>query len=268
MLDKIFLGLSKCFQDPTPTDAGVSEQLRALELVTGLSTATIAAKSYELFKTIMESEVAQGDKMEAARLALDAAYRPGLTPVPPVGDPKHVLNFLRYHLDPRVKREDCIQVISSAMRAIDAASNDPTSRSGDWRTEDAGELLTGFQREIERVKELEGATAVVTLEEAYGRLSAVIDDMNKVCDEFFGIWTGFNSFSLSSCIRQLRLSRYQSMYGTNDDGRQFLHPPLTVRRVFCIFPSTSLGKQNCFIPYTVVTTYCIWCLASLPLYGS
>ena len=146
--------------------------------MTGLSTATIAAKSYELFKTIMESEVAQGDKMEAARLALGAAYRPGLTPVPPVGDPKHVLNFLRYHLDPRVKREDCIHVISAAMRAIDAASNDPTSRSGDWRTEDAGELLTGFQREIERVKELEGATAVVTLEEAYGRLSAVIDDMN------------------------------------------------------------------------------------------
>jgi len=173
--------------------------------------------------------------MGAARLALDAAYRPGLTPAPPVGDPKQILNFLHYHLDPGIEREDCIQVVSSAMRAIDSASNDPTSQPGNWHIEpDAGELLTRFQREIERVKELEGATAVVTLEEAYGRLSAFIDDGNKVRDEFFGIWTRLDSFFLPRCTHQLRLppGRAQSMYGTNDDVRQFLHPPLTVRRVF------------------------------------
>jgi hypothetical protein len=39
--------------------------------------------------------------MEAARLALHAAYQPGLESVPPVGDPKHILDFLRYHIDPR-----------------------------------------------------------------------------------------------------------------------------------------------------------------------
>ena len=235
MLDKIFLGLSKCFQDPLPTDPGISEQLRALELIAGLSTATVAAKSYELFRTIMESEVLQEHKMEAARLALDASYRLGLTPAPLVGDPKHILNFLRYHLDPRIEREDCIHVVSSAMRAIDSASSDPTSQPGIWHIEDAAELLAGFQREIERVKEQEGATAVVTLEEAYGRLTAFIDNRNKVRGAFFGIWTGLNSFSLSSCIHQLRLFREQSMHGVGSDSRQFLRPPLIVCRVFLVF---------------------------------
>jgi len=213
MLDKIFVCLSKCFQDPSPADPGALEQLHALELVSGLSTATVAAKSYELFRTIMESEVPQENKMEAARLALDAAYRPGLTPAPPVGDPKHILNFLRYHLDPHVEREDCIRVVSSVMWAVDSASNDPTPQPVGWNTEDTDELLTGFQREIERVKELEGATAVVTLEEAYRRLSAFIDDRNEVRDEFFGIWARFDSLFLSSCIHQFRLSRDRSMYG-------------------------------------------------------
>ena len=94
----------------------------------------------------MESEAVQEKKMEAARLTLDAAYRPRLQSVPPVGDPKHVLDFLRYHVGPRVKIEDRIHAINSGMRAIDSASDDSTSRSWTWRIESADELLTGFQQ--------------------------------------------------------------------------------------------------------------------------
>jgi len=84
--------------------------------------------------------------MEAARLALDAAYRSRLKSVPPVGDPKCILDFLRYHVGPRVKVKDRIHAIDSAMRAIDSTSDDPTSQSWTWRIESADELLIGFQQ--------------------------------------------------------------------------------------------------------------------------
>jgi len=189
VLDVIFRGLSDHFQGSSrPGAYGPERALRTLKLVTRLRTAAVATKSYELFETIMSqaeqkknmSQAEQEKNMEAARLALDAAYRPELTPAPPVGDPQHILDFLHYHLDLRIEREDCIRVVFPAMRAIDSVSNDPTSQPWNWHIQDAGELLTRFRREIERVKELEGATAVVTLEEAYGRLSAFIDDRNKV----------------------------------------------------------------------------------------
>ena len=147
MLDKIFLDLSTRFQDSLLTNADVSERsLRALQLITRLSTTDVATKSYELFETIMQSEVAQEEKMEAARLALYAAYRPGLKSAPPVGDPKWILDFLRYHVGPDVAVEDHIHAISLGICAIDSASDDPTSQSWTWRIESAGELLTGFQQ--------------------------------------------------------------------------------------------------------------------------
>lgn len=142
MLNKIFLELSKRFQGPSLTNADVSERpLHALKLITRLSTTAVAAKSYELFRTIMQSEVAQEKKMEAAQLVLDAAYQPRLNSVPPVGDPKWILDFLRYHVGPRVKVKDRIHAIDSAMRAIDSTSDDPTSQSWTWRIERADELL-------------------------------------------------------------------------------------------------------------------------------
>ena len=146
MVDSIFLELSKRFQGAHPTNADVSEwPLRVLKLITRLSTAAVATKSYELFGTIMQSKVAEGKKMEAARLTLDAAYRPKLEFALPVGDPKPILDFLRYHVKTHVRSEHHNHAISSAMRAIDSTSGNPTSQSWTWRIEDAGELLTGFQ---------------------------------------------------------------------------------------------------------------------------
>ena len=145
MVDKTFLELPRRFQGPYPTNAGVSERpLRALELITRLITTAVAATSYELFGTIMQSNVAQETKMKAARLALHAAYRPGHESVPPVGDPKHIFGFLLYHVGPHIKKEDRTYAVSSARRAIDSASNDPTSESWTWRIENADGLLTGF----------------------------------------------------------------------------------------------------------------------------
>ena len=79
--------------------------------------------------------------MEAARLALHAAYHPGFGSLPPVGDPEHVPDFLRYHIDPCVRIEGHTHAISSAMRAIDSAANNPTTT---WGIENADEFLTGF----------------------------------------------------------------------------------------------------------------------------
>lgn len=147
MIDSIFLELSKRFQGPHPTNADVSGwPLCVLKLITRLSTTAIATKSYELFGTIMQSEVAEEKRMEAARLALDAAYRPKLESPPLVGDPKHILDFLRYHVRPCVKSKHRNYAVSSAVRAIDSASGDPTSQSWALHMEDAGELLTGLQQ--------------------------------------------------------------------------------------------------------------------------
>lgn len=147
MINSIFLELSKRFQGQHP-NAGVSEKpFRVLELVTRLSNPAVAAKSYELFGTIMESNVTQERKMEAARLALRTAYRPTLTSVPPVGDPKHIFDFLHFHIAPNVEEKDYLRAISSAMRAIDSASGHQTSQA--WSPQcikAAGDLLTGFQQ--------------------------------------------------------------------------------------------------------------------------
>jgi len=226
MIDKIFLDLSIRFQSPYPlANADMSERpLRALMLITRLSTNAVASKSYELFKTIMRSTVAPERKMEAARLALHAAYQPGLESLPPVGDPKHIFEFLHYHIGSHVKTEDRAHAISSVMRAIDSACG---SRTTTWCIENAGELMAWFEKspepkefewwygvlwlyyggldsgirermdeiamseddridlkqcrtviekEIERVKELDGASDIVrSLDDAYTRLTALID---------------------------------------------------------------------------------------------
>jgi len=145
MIHRVYLDLSRRFQSLNPlTDADASElPFRALNFITRLRNTTVATRSYDLFKTIMESAVEREKKMEAARLALHAAYPPGLETVPPAErDPQLILSFLRSHVDPGVGRND--HAISSAMRAIDSASENPASQSWTWRIEDAGELLTWF----------------------------------------------------------------------------------------------------------------------------
>ena len=149
MIQRIFLNLLGRFQISNPpinppTDVDVWERpLRALDLITRLTNATVSTGSYELFNTIMASAVEQERKMEAARLALHAAYPRGPGTVPPAQDPKLILNFLRSHVDPTVRRID--DAISSAMHAIDSASDNPDSRSWTWRIENAGELLDRFE---------------------------------------------------------------------------------------------------------------------------
>ena len=107
---------------------------------------TVAMRSYKLLKEIMGSTVAQKEKMEAARLALHAAYPPGLESVPSVQDPPLILEFLRYHVDQSVKMEDRAHAIASAIRAIRSASNGPLSQSWTWCIDNTGELLTGLQK--------------------------------------------------------------------------------------------------------------------------
>ena len=148
MIDRIFLDLSRHFQNRSPltTADALERQFRALTFITRVRMNAVAMRSYELFKEIMGSTIAQEKKMEAARLALYAAYPPGLESVPPVQDPSLILDFLRYHIDPNVKNEDRAHAIASAVRAICSASNGPLSQSWTWCIENAGELLTGLQQ--------------------------------------------------------------------------------------------------------------------------
>ena len=245
MIDKIFLDLSTRFQKSSPlTNADVSElPFRALRLITRLGTTAVALKSYELFKVIIQSATAPERKMEAARLALRAAYCPGLKSLPPVGDPKHVLDFLRYHIDSQVKMEDRTHAIASAMRAIDSTYGNRTTT---WCIENADDLTTWFQgssdpkkfewwygilwlhyggldsgirermdeiamssddrfdlkwcrvlieKETERVKELDGASDVMkSLDDAYTRLTALIDHRERVRGELLGFQMGLIFF--------------------------------------------------------------------------
>ena len=268
LVDGIFLELSKRFQGPSPTNADVSKlPLRALRLITRLSTTAVAAKSYELFGTIMQSSVKRETKMEAARLTLHAAYRSGLESVPPVGDPKHIFDFLRYHVGPHVEREERSHGISSVVHAIDSASSDPTSQPWTWRIEAAGELLTRFEEsldpeefkwwykilwlhyggldpdvqsrvdwiamnegdtvdlkqckiavkeEIRRVKELDGNTSVKILEEAYNRLTAFIDQREKVRYELQA--SGRGSFLFPPVASTSRVVNRFPSHGTGLSG--------------------------------------------------
>ena len=146
MIDRIFLSLSSYFRNRPPLTAAdaLERPFRALTLITRLRANIVAARSYELFRTIMESTVAQERKMEATQLTLHAAYQPGLESVTPIQDPHLIFDFLRSHIDPSVERN--YQAISSAMRAIDSTSENPASRSWTWHMENADELLTWFQQ--------------------------------------------------------------------------------------------------------------------------
>jgi hypothetical protein len=183
-IDEIFTGLSNYFRRPFQVNASVSipEQppLRALKLITRLNKATVATKSYELFRTIMQSDVVQEEKMEAARLALHAAYPPGLKSVPPAGDPKQILGFLRYHTGPHVGEDDRTHAISSAIRAIE---------TGEAEDDEGGlnQCMIALENEMKRVKELGGVTGIVSLEDAHRKLTAFIDQRDKVRDELSDI---------------------------------------------------------------------------------
>lgn len=80
--------------------------------------------------------------MKAARLALSGAYQSEPQSVPPVQDPKHVLDFLHSCIQGGDQSRD----ISSARRAIDSASENLMSQSWDWGVENIDKLLTGFHR--------------------------------------------------------------------------------------------------------------------------
>jgi len=148
MVDKIFTNISFRLQkqkSTSLTNAEASERaFRALKLITRLRTTTVATKSYELFKTIMQSTVAQKRKMAAARLALHAAYPPGLESAPPVGDPKHISDFLKYCADLPPGGDNHTDTIPQIIRTINTPS-DQTPQFRDWYIENAEELLARFQ---------------------------------------------------------------------------------------------------------------------------
>jgi len=148
MVNKIFMNISIRFRESSPlTNADVSElPFRALKLITRLRTTAVATKSYELFKTIMRSVVAQKKKMAAARLALHAAYPPGLKSVPPVGDPEHISDFLQYCADLPPGGGNHTDAIPQIIHTINTTPNDPTQEFRDWYAKNAGELSTRIQQ--------------------------------------------------------------------------------------------------------------------------
>ena len=92
--------------------------LRALRLVTRLATEDACNASYELFKMVMAPDDLTEQHWEAARLAIRGAFEHIDVPAPMVEEPKEILRFLAYHLNPQGAGGDHGPSIGSALEAI------------------------------------------------------------------------------------------------------------------------------------------------------
>ena len=105
MIDEIFDLLENAYRQSAP---GCSPQaVKALKLVVWFQDHRISARSYSLFKTIMDRDNPNGELWESARLSIQGAYSSPTDDVPQVGDPKPLLRFLDHHmsLSPAQRRD-------------------------------------------------------------------------------------------------------------------------------------------------------------------
>ena len=93
--------------------------IRALQFVTRLRAWDVSYASYELFKTIMASNILTDQHWEAARLTIHGAFEHGTSDmVSSVGKPTEILKFLNHHLGLQGTGEDHSSSIAFAMDAI------------------------------------------------------------------------------------------------------------------------------------------------------
>lgn len=104
-----------------------SSAIEALELVVNLRDSRICARSYSLFRTIVDKAKGEDVLWSPARLCLRGAYSGRTVDVPKVGNPEQLLKFLRHHMQqPSSVRRDHI---GQVFKALVVASNEETDRA-------------------------------------------------------------------------------------------------------------------------------------------
>ena len=124
IIDNIFDLLDNIFGRSASGDT--SSAVEALELAVSLRDRRICARSYSLFRIIVDKANQKSELWSPARLCLQGAYssRPG--DVPQVGDPKHLLEFLHYHMRERTSVGN--RPIHNVFTALVVASDEDTDR--------------------------------------------------------------------------------------------------------------------------------------------
>jgi len=139
MIDKIFDRFEARFQNSTsPMD--LSSVVDALSLVIQLLDRRICTRCYALFRTIMDLGNLDDTLWELARLSLKGAYTGSTFDISPVGNPKQLLEFLRYHVSPQQRANVGDQPIYHVFSALAFASDEETHREL-ARTDDLSDPL-------------------------------------------------------------------------------------------------------------------------------
>ena len=108
----------RAFEDIFFSDSiQVPSALHALRLATRVSCFGVCDASYRLFKIIMGLDNLTDQQWEAARFAVDAAFK-DYRDMAYRGDPKEILKFLDYHVGLQGAKEDHGSFINSALRSL------------------------------------------------------------------------------------------------------------------------------------------------------
>jgi len=120
-IDRIYEKLTETFRNPSPTTDEIDRALQSTELIAPLSSNGVPAKSYGLFRLVMQASVSpafpQEKKWEASRLTMRGAFRWECFAW--VGDPHDILTFLNHHFDLAIKGgQNQDEPIGNAVRAL------------------------------------------------------------------------------------------------------------------------------------------------------
>jgi len=127
VIDGIFDRLDATLGQSAPS-RDTSSAIEALSLVVILRDSRICARSYKLFRSIMDLVNNNDTLWIPARLSMQGAYTSSMSNVPQVGDPKAVLAFLRHHISPQQRANVGDQPIHHVFSALALASNEETHR--------------------------------------------------------------------------------------------------------------------------------------------
>ena len=136
IINNVFDLLDNFFGQSNPE--GIPSATEALELAVIFRDRQVCARSYTLFRTIMDKADKPDEMWTAARLCLQGAYSAGMVPqvkdlealrelgVPEVGDPKQLLEFLHYHMQEGANVES--RPVHLVFSALVVVPNEETDR--------------------------------------------------------------------------------------------------------------------------------------------
>lgn len=98
---KIYEKLAGVFSKPALIRVEIKRALAIMKSITPHAKDNAAQKSYDLFHAAMQakpsSNYSRKDQMEVARIAMEGAFKWDKSLLPPVGDPDHIVEFIRHY---------------------------------------------------------------------------------------------------------------------------------------------------------------------------